>query len=463
MKMPLRSFKGLCAMKIATGMFFFIFFLVFQGSAASLKGKQNKIPFARALPEDISNKNFPDVIEGFDYPNATLLELAEAIGKLTGLNFIIDPGLSSKRVKIIAPSKITVAEAYKAFLSALAANDYTLVKAGAFWKITSTKKALKDNIEIYSGDYFPNTDQLITRILKLKYINAKDFSASIKYLLSQGEAISYHEETNSIIVSDYGSVIEKIMKLAQAMDLPGSEEQVKIIPVQHADAGDLGDILNQLIFNKGSRKTSSAFGKRRGSRSKLPPTLSSLQSKKREGNVRISTIIPDDRTNSLIVSANKEGFKKVTDLVKKLDTYVDPARNGGIYVYKVLYGTAEQIYNTLTGLGGKSGTAPAKSSSQKRPRPFNRSYSSFSGKSSTSPLFENVTIMVDSHTNSLIISARNRYDFERMKAVLKKIDIPKDQVFVQAVIVEMAVDKGDHWEVNLAGALTNLVKDHPLG
>lgn len=419
------------------------------------KGKQNNIAFAKALPEDISNENFPDRIENFDYPNATLLELAEAIGKLTGLNFIIDPGLGSKRIKIIAPSQITVAEAYKAFLTALAANQYTLVKKGAFWKITPTASALKDNIEIYSGDYFPNTDQLITRIIKLKYINAKTFADSIKYLLSQEKAISSFEETNSVIISDYGSVIENITKLAEQMDLPGSEEQVRIIPVQHADAGDLSEILNKLIFNKGKQtKSGVSFGsKRRGSR--LPPVLS--QSKKKEGNIKISTILPDDRTNSLIVSVNGEGFKKVVSLVKKLDTYVDPARNGGIYVYNVLYGTADQIYNTLTGLGSKSGPtkAPAPKSGS---RTYRRPFSSSSGKSSTSPLFENVTIMPDSHTNSLIISARNRYDFERIKAVLKKIDVPKDQVFVQALIVEMAVDKGDHWEVNLVQALTSTMQ-----
>lgn len=447
-------------MKNATGMFLIVF-LAFQGAYSSPKGKQSNIPFSRSLPEDISNENFPDTIENFDYPNATLLELAEAIGKLTGLNFIIDPGLAGKKIKIIAPSKITVAEAYKAFLSALAANGYTLVKKDAFWKITSTKSALKDNIEIYSGDYFPNTDQLITRIIKLKNINAKKFSDSTKYLLSQENAISHHEETNSIIISDYGSVIEKIMKLVEKMDLPGSKEQVKVIPIQHADAGDLSGILNQLIFKSKKSRTSFSRGVRGKRGSTLPPPLSN-QGKNLEGNLKISIIIPDERTNSLIVSANERGFKKVKELVKKLDTYVDPARNGGIYVYNVLYGTAGQIYETLTGLGSKSGAAkPAKTGSSKG-RSFRQPYgSSFSGgKSSQSPLFDNVTIMADNHTNSLIISARNRYDFERVKSVLKRIDVPKDQVFVQAVIVEMAVDKGDHWEVNFATALTSWLTNH---
>ena len=446
-------------MKNATGMFLIVF-LAFQGVYGSPKGRQSNIPFSRSLPEDISNENFPDTIENFDYPNATLLELAEAIGKLTGLNFIIDPGLAGKKIKIIAPSKITVAEAYKAFLSALAANGYTLVKKDAFWKITSTKSALKDNIEIYSGDYFPNTDQLITRIIKLKNINAKKFSDSTKYLLSQENAISHHEETNSIIISDYGSVIEKIMKLVEKMDLPGSKEQVKVIPIQHADAGDLSSILNQLIFKSRKSRTSFSRGVRGKRGSTLPPPLSS-QGKSLEGNLKISIIIPDERTNSLIVSANERGFAKVKELVKKLDTYVDPARNGGIYVYNVLYGTAGQIYETLTGLGSKSGAAkPAKTGGSKG-RSFRQPYGSFSsGKSSQSPLFDNVTIMADSHTNSLIISARNRYDFERVKSVLKRIDVPKDQVFVQAVIVEMAVDKGDHWEVNFATALTSWLTNH---
>ena len=36
---------------------------------------------------------------------------------------------------------------------------------------------------------------------------------------------------------------------------------------------------------------------------------------------------------------------------------------------------------------------------------------------------------------------------------MKKIDVPKDQVFVQAVIVEMFVGRGDAWETNIAGKL----------
>ena len=417
-------------------------------------GKKTKISFDKSLPEDISNKNFPDIIESFDYPNANILDLVKAIGKLTGLNFIIDPSLSSKKITVIAPSKITIAEAYKAFLSALAINGYTLVKAGAFWKIQETKKALKDNTEIYSGDYFPNTDQLITRIIKLKYIAAKEFSSSIKYLLSQNNQISHHESSNSVIISDYGSVIERIMKIVYTMDTPSSEETVEVIPIQHAAAEDLTHMLLDLLSIGRSSSRS-----RLGGASARKDRRSSQSKSSMAANMKISSIISDSRTNSIIVAANMEGLARVRELVSKLDTYIDPSRTGGIYVYNVLYGTAEQVYNTLMGIG----TASSSKNETTRRSPFrfggssstrSRGLFGSNNKGKSSPLFENVTILADVNTNSLIISAKSKYDFERVKEVLKKIDVPRDQVFVQAIIVEMLVDQGDQWEVNLANSLS---------
>ena len=438
--------------------FYFLFVPLFAVlhpvSVATLSptGKKSKIPFSKSLPEDISNENFPEIINSFDYNNTPLIDLIKAMGKLTGLNFIIDPGVSNKKITIIAPSKITVAEAYQAFLSALAINGYTVVKSGAFWKIRETKKALKDNTEIYSGGYFPNTDQLITRIIKLRHINGKEFAGSIKHLLSDGNRVSQYESSNSILISDYGSVIERVMKLVKVLDVPGSEESVKVIPIRHAAATDLAGILNELLST--GKRASPRFSPR----NRKGATLSVKASKRPAGNIKISHIIADERTNSLVVSANTNGIKRVKDLVKKLDTYVDPSRTGGIYVYNVLYGTAEQVYNTLMGI------SPSKAKPARAPRTYGFGSKKSIGPSSrlpssTSPLFQNVTIMADPNTNSLIISARNKYDFEKVKAVLKKIDVPRDQVFVQAAIVEMSVGDNDVWEINLARQIMKGVGD----
>lgn len=425
-------------------------------SFSAPKGKKTGVTFDKALPEDVSNENFPDKIESFDFPDANLLDLVKAISKLTAINFIIDPTLYGKKISIIAPSSITVAEAYKAFLSALAANGYTVVKSGAFWKIQTIDKSHKDNTEVYSGDYFPNTDQLITRIIKLKYINAQDFMTSIKWLLTkENNKISTHESSNSIILSDYGSVIERIMKIVYEMDVPGSEEKIQIVQIEHASAEELAGMLKDLLAIESKSKGSSFV-----SRSKRKTSINLSPSVKKSssaGTLKISSIIPDLRTNALVISANEEGVKRIRELVKKLDTPVDASRMGGVYVYNVLYGTAEEVYNTLMGIK-PSDKNQRRSSSFRRFPPTTRSSSSSrtSKTSSQSPLFENVNIMADTNTNSLIISAKNKYDYERVKAVLKKIDVPRDQVFIQAIIVEMIIRKGNNREFNLASALGSI-------
>ena len=444
-------------MRSASGMIFFIIFCFAFYTESSPKGKKTGVAFDKALPEDISNENFPDRIDSFDFPNANLLDLVKAIGKLTGINFIVDPSLSNKRISIIAPSPITVAEAYKAFLSALSANGYTVVKSGAFWKIASTEKAHKDNIEVYSGDYFPNTDQLITRIIKLKHIDAAEFEKSIRWLLSQDNKISTLESSNSLILSDYGSVIERIMKIVYELDVPGSGESIRLIPVEHASAEELAGILSELLSIGGSASRNRSFISKSRRRPRVTLSPSAKKNSSLSGKIQISNIIPDIRTNSLVVSANKKGFERVQILVKKLDAPVDPSRTGGVYVYNVLYGTAEEVYNTLMGIKPSGGESQSRGGSfPLSPRRVGRSFSS---KSSQSPLFGDVNIMADSNTNSLIISAKNKYEYERVLSVLKKIDVPRDQVFIQAIIVEMIVDRGDNREINLAGGLSSLLQE----
>ena len=437
----------------------FLFFLISVHSSFSApKGVKTGVTFDKALPEDISNENFPDRIDSFDFPNASLLDLVKAIGKLTGINFIVDPDVQGKKISIIAPSPITVAEAYKAFLSALAANKFTVVKSGAFWKISSTAKAHEENTEVYGGDYFPNTDQLITRIIRLKHLDATEFKGTIKQFLSNGHKAQEYKSTNSIIISDYGSVIERIMKIVNEMDTPGSEEGIEIIPIEYASAGELAQMLSALLSVKGSSSRSSYIPRsgRNSPRISLSPSVKGNSS----GRLKISNIIMDERTNSLVVSANKEGIKRVRELVRKLDQPVDASRLGGVYVYNVLYGTAEDVYNTLMGIkpSESKGTRTA-SSNIFSPSHRGAGFGSFSKSkgSAESPLFgKDVTIMADTNTNSLIISAKNKYDYERVKAVLKKIDVPRDQVFIQAIIVEMLVNDVSNKEINLVGAVGSL-------
>ena len=103
------------------------------------QSKTTKYDMSDAQPEDITNENYPDIIDSFDFQDADLIEVIKAMNKLTKKNIILDNKKIRGKITILAPSQITVAEAYKAFLSALAMNGLTIVPSGKFLKIMSAK------------------------------------------------------------------------------------------------------------------------------------------------------------------------------------------------------------------------------------------------------------------------------------------------------------------------------------
>jgi general secretion pathway protein D len=379
--------------------------------------------FSEANPEDITNENFPDLIESFDYPNADIADVIKAIGELTGKNFIVDPQVRGK-ITIIAPSQITVAEAYRAFLSALAINGLTVVPSGAFLKIKTARNAQRDSIETYSGEYFPNSDQMITRIIKLKYISADEVNKQLRILPSKdGEMVPY-PPTNSIIISDYGANIERVMKIINQLDVPGFEEQLEVIRIKYAKAKDIEELLSKIINDgEDSNKGVPRFRRR-----------SSKESDSGGSTESFSLVVGDERTNSIIVVGNKQGITKIRKLISKLDFRLKPEDQGGVYVYYVRHGEAEQIANTINGIAENSNKAQEQTTT---PKAKGGTEPVQVGPSSAAIFGGDVKVTFDKNTNSLIVTA-SKQDYEVVKNLLNKIDIARDQVFVKVIIMEMS-------------------------
>ncbi len=396
---------------------------------------------AKAEIEDITNENFPDMIESFDYPNADVADVVKAISQLTGKNFIIDPAVHGK-ISIIAPSRITVAEAYKAFLSALAINALAVVPGDGFYKIRQARAAQRDNIDTFSGPYYPTSDQMITRIIKLKYISADEVNKQLRILTStNGELVPY-TPTNSIIVSDYGANMDRIMKILGQLDVQGFEEQMEVIRVKFARAKDISDLVDTII-NKGEKKGSNFGGVPRF----RPPGSDSGSS---SGAEVYSVVVPDERTNSIIVVGNKAGIEKIRKLVTRLDYPMRPDEQGGAYVYYLRHAEAEPIANVLNGVAAESKKAQdAGAQGAKGANPtLGPGGVIQAGPSATAIFGGDVKISADKNTNALIIVA-SRQDYDTLKSLVSKLDVPKDQVYIKAIIMEMSSVIGDTWGINV--------------
>ena len=196
---------------------------------------------------------------------------------------------------------------------------------------------------------------MITKIIHLKHITAETVQQQLRLLTSSYGEMAPFSSTNSLIISDFGANIDRIMKILNQLDVPGFEEQLEVIGVRYAKAKDIADLIDKVI-NKGEKKPSSGGGFSSG-----VPRFSSGASRGSSGQQGASyfMVFPEDRTNSLIVVGNRAGINRVKKLISQLDFKVKAEDRGGVYVYYVKNGDAEKIAQTLQEVAKDSGPKAA--------------------------------------------------------------------------------------------------------
>ncbi|MBM4303398.1 MAG: type II secretion system protein GspD [Deltaproteobacteria bacterium] len=408
-----------------------------QGSptkpSSAAAGKKKAPPkLADYLELDPSIKSLE--VKNFDLPDKEIKDVVTLISKWTGKNFIIDQKVRG-RITIMGPSAVSLQEAYQAFLSALDANGLTTVQSGKYIRIIDSAEARRAPVKTYAGDYAPKDDQFITRIFQLKFINADEVQREFRDLTTRQGKLFAYEPTNSIIITDTGSNIQRIKEILETLDVKNYETTLHVLRIKNGAAKSIADMLGEIYSEgKGSPGQPRSFRK-------------SALEKTRGGGV-ISKIIPDEQTNSLVVLANLAGFEQLKQLVGKLD--VKTSDNGRIHVYYCEYSKAEDLASTLSSLAGGGAKGGSRRSSSAPGAPGGAPTPVSSGPVSAE-LEGGVKVTSDAATNSLVITA-NSVDYQTLKKVIRKLDIPRLQVFVETAIIEVAIDDFTKIGTNLAAA-----------
>src|SRR6185503_13422031 len=157
-------------------------------------------------------------------------------------------------------------------------------------------------------------------------------------------------------------------------------------------------------------------------------------------------IMADERTNSLVVLASEPAYLRVKALVSRLDVSVDIEGAGKIFVYPLENADAEEMSTTLTavisGVQQQSSNTPSRPGRPGRepdqPRPAPAPSSGTEGAAG----FEGpVHVTHDKPTNSIVVTASFK-DFLALREVIRRLDIPRPQVYIEATIAEIGVDNG---------------------
>jgi len=342
-------------------------------------------------------RNDSEQMVSIDFSDVDIGVFIKFMSELMGENFIVDNRVKGK-VTVISPSKISVKEAYKVFESVLEVNGFATVKSGDVTKIVAAPDARTKNIEtLLRQDARSVDDKVVTQILPLQYADPREIKRLLAPLVSKNSVIIEYVPTNTLIITDVYSNIERLTRILKVIDVPGVGQEISVISLEFGDAVKLAGVLTNIFQQKRTAQKAPAPGEA----------------------VRI---VADERTNSVVLLASEDDTARVRELIRRLDKEI-PRGTEKIRVYYLEHATAEEMAKVLQSLSSKPKPAAVK------------------GKKEAPVVSEQTNITADKATNSLIIMAE-KDDYLVLEDVIKKLDIPRSMVYIECLIMEVNVDKG---------------------
>ncbi len=364
-----------------------------------------------------------------NYKDADLSQIIQAVSEVTGKNFIIDPRVNAK-VTMLSATPMSPAAFYEAFLAVLQVYGYVAVPAGKVIKIIPNTDQRQVPANDLPANVSATSDEIVTQVMSLKNVSAAALVPMLRPLMPQYAQLAAYASGNMLIISDRASNVHRLMRIIERLDQSG-DEPIDVIALHNASAADVVRIVTSLNQGAGGEGAGAAV-----------------------------KVVADERTNSILLTGEKSQRLRVKALIVDMDT---PLSSGGDTQVRYLrYADAEKIAEKLKGQA--TATAKAQGGPPTGPTPAGGGGSNVDAS---------VTIWADIATNALIITAPPKI-MRSLMQVIDKLDIRRAQVQVEALIVEVDVNKssnlGVQWllfgqgggtvpagVVNLPGAGTSIV------
>lgn len=372
-------------------------------------------------------------------------KLVQTVSDVTCKTFILPENIRGK-ISIIGPEngkvEVDADQFYAAFLAALDANSLSVYSNGKFMKIVDKQRAKQFPIQtlLDPTEGYTTNEQMITRMFKIKHVEIEQLRGVLQQLVTpSGDTIPFQPDT--IIINDLASNMHRLERLVEQLDSRSASDEMRVIQVQFATAQEMADKITKLFEAKVNRP-----GQRPGGFVPPPPPGASPGMPAAEGSAGPATLtqlIPDERTNKLIVIASPAAMDRITALIREIDIPI--SGEGRINVYYLENASAEDVASTLQTLA--QGTANRPKTPAPPPPPGGARASTaaelFSGE---------VKVSADKSTNALVIIA-SQNDYRSLVRVIEKLDIQRRQVFVEAVIMEVNLDRNSNLGINFHGGV----------
>ncbi|MGX5175108.1 type II secretion system secretin GspD [Aliikangiella sp. IMCC44653] len=340
----------------------------------------------------------------------------ESVSRITGKTFIIDPRVKNKKVTVISQHEMDEEEIFALFLSVLQVHQFSAVETNGIYKVEQLQAAKQDSVPVYTeGGKQYYGDQLVTRVIKVDNIDVGQLVPLLRTLISTQGHMAQYKPTNVMVIHDTAANLERIVKIIRQIDKESNEE-IEVIELEHASAGEVVRILESLEKQSGQSKG---------------PDMSKPK------------FVADERTNSILLSADSKASLRLRALIARLDSEI--SNNGNTKVIYLKYANAEELATLLEGVGESIETEEGKEKGRQS-RSNDKPYS----------------IKAHTETNSLVITAAPDI-MKSFESVIAQLDLRRKQVHVEAIIVEISDAKvkelGVQWATK--AGLVNFTNSSP--
>lgn len=337
--------------------------------------------------------------------DADIRAFIQDVARVTGRNFVIDSRVQGK-VSVVTDRALSKSEYFEVFLATLRANGFVAVPMdGGGYRVQPSDTAAAQPGKI--GDSGATRNQFVTEVFRLRAIEATSAVETLRPLVSREGSVTANRSGNSLVVADYADNIRRIRGLLGKIDSEGAATDV--IALKNAGAREIANSLQQL-----------ATGGQTG-----------------DGARTAVAVVPIDSSNSIALRGDAEMVQRFGAIARDLDRRA--ASGVEIQVYWLQHADADKLMPVLQQLVGQQGavSAPPASSSgsggQAAALPAAVTTGG-SGNGRPTPIIARYEGL-----NAVIISAPS--DVQRMLSqVIRQLDTRRDQVLVEAIIVEISDD-----------------------
>ena len=319
------------------------------------------------------------------------------VSRATGTTFILDSKIQGT-VDISRDQAMSNEELLGVLMVVLRGNGLVAVPAGPATYRVVTDDAAAQQPGAAAGGF-------ATEVFTLQRIDARAAAESLKPLVGRGGMVVALPQGNKLLLADYADNVRRIRGLVRQIDEDNAA--IDTVSLRNTSAQELAGTLREV------------FGATAGPGAAF-------------------NVLPVESSNSLVIRGNPAMVRKVADMAVELDGRAE--RSGDVAVVRLNHSDAEQLLPVLQQLTGQAVTAPA-GGGQGGDAPVAAVATAGVDPANAQVIApaagKRPTIVRYPGSNSLILHADP--DTRRtLLDVIRQLDVPREQVLVEAIVVEIS-------------------------